>query len=155
MTLNLFIVKGTIIHIKKVFISDRVDLITYAKPYFIPNDFFVVNQLAMAHSKNFCCPRKLESVIHRIVAANLYPKILRDRDYEAQLRMNLPKDAPLALPLSLKDLSGAFIVLFIGYLLSLLTFIAEIITKKLSRSGPDLESLVFLAPVLLDTTNIT
>lgn len=125
---------------KKVFISDRVDLITYARRYFISDDSFAVNQLGMAYSKNFCCPRKLESVIHRIVAADLYPKTLRDRDYVAQLRMNLPKDAPLISPLSLKDLSGAFIVLFIGYLLSLLIFIAEIITKKLSRSRPDLES---------------
>ena len=72
---------------KKAFIADRLDIITYARDYFVSDESFSLSHIRIAYSKKFCCPRKLESIVHRITAADLYAKTLRDREFIAQLRM--------------------------------------------------------------------
>ena len=119
---------------KKAFIADRLDLMVQARSYFISDESFSLSHIGIAHSKTFCCPRKLESVIHRITEAGLYAKTLRDRRFIIQLRMCPSETASYErthiLPLTLKDFTGAFLVLFVGYLISFSVLLFEVFDKK-------------------------
>lgn len=106
----------------------------YARDYFIPEASFSLSHIGIAYSKNFCCPRKLESIVRGIVAADLYAKNLRDRRYMAQLRLpeikNLAYDRTGISPLTLEDLTGAFLVFSIGNMLAFLVLVVEIFVNK-------------------------
>lgn len=119
---------------KKVFLADRVDITKLGRYYFISDDSFILSYLGIAYSKTFCCPRKLESIVHRIIAADLYPKLLRDIYFTAQLTpvktVGVVADVPSISPLKLEDFAGTFLIFFAGHLFSLLIFIAEIVSKR-------------------------
>ena len=118
---------------KKAFIADRLDVITFAREYYVSDESFSLTHLGIGYSRSFCCPRKLESIVHRIVAADLYAKTLRDREFMAQVRMKIKEppgyDRTRILPLTVKDFTGAFLVLFIGHLISFIVFLVEISRK--------------------------
>lgn len=120
---------------KKAFLSNRIVIGNYDKNYYISDDSFSLSHIGIAYTKRFCCPRKLESVSIRIFEAGLYQKYFRDRHFRAQLCQppleNSDYNATPVSPLMLKDLTGAFLVFFIGYLLSLVTFIIEIMLNKI------------------------
>lgn len=106
----------------------------HARDYFISEASFSLSHIGIAYSKSFCCPRKLESIVHRIVEADLYAENLRDRRYMAQLRLperkSLAYDRTDISPLTLEDLTGAFLVLSIGHMLAFLVLVVEIFVNK-------------------------
>lgn len=121
---------------KKAFLANRFEINIYNRYFFVSDDSLSMSYIGMPYSRNFCCPRTLEKVIHRMVAAGLVEKHLKDQEFIAQLI--LPKTLGVAddginiSPLKVSDFSGAFYVLFVGYFCSLIVFIAEIAYKKLS-----------------------
>lgn len=132
---------------KKAFFANRIAIGEYDKNYFISDDSFSLSHIGIAYTGSFCCPRKLENLVLRIFEADLYQKYIRDRDFRAQFRQprleNFDYDNTYVLPLTLKDLTGAFLVLFIGYFLSLVAFIIEIMLKSTILKNNDIKALLF------------
>ncbi|GFS92342.1 lig_chan-Glu_bd domain-containing protein [Nephila pilipes] len=91
-----------------------------------PNVLFVV-PIAVAMNKNFCCASDLNEILLRIAAAGLEGKILKDESYKFWLEnfSNSMKNIEKSPTLSVHDLSGAFIILLVGLILSLLVFSGE------------------------------
>ena len=120
---------------KKAFLADRIDILQSDREYFISNDAFSSSFIGIAYTRNFCCPRKLESVVHHITEAGLFQKYLADRVFLTQLRRHSNQSIvyhnTIVSSLSLKDFTGAFLVLAVGYLVSFVTFVLEIMRKRM------------------------
>lgn len=112
----------------KAFITARDYMKPYKQDYFISEDSFFNIMHAFSVSKHFCCLSYLNKMIHRLFAAGLFQKIENDEEYLLELSMvhtNTDESSQLKV-LQLRDLKGAFIVLFTGYALSTIQFFIEI-----------------------------
>ncbi|GFY59482.1 uncharacterized protein TNIN_436151 [Trichonephila inaurata madagascariensis] len=88
--------------------------------------------LAIALRKNFPLKTKLNWVISQLNSAGIYNKVLKDESLKLWLtRINQTSETLSIKPLEVKDISGALILLVIGYVFTLIVFICEIIFDKL------------------------
>lgn len=98
---------------------------------FVAPDYFNFYLLGFAVNKNFCCKSAIDNFVHRSVAAGIYAKSNEDYFFRLHLkdRNYLPGEMDFS-PLKFQDLVGAFIVLFCGYCLSCIAFLAELIIGR-------------------------
>lgn len=88
-------------------------------------DYFFTMRMGMIPSKRFCCRKKLDKVILRIMSAGLYEKCKKDNTFLTSLKKKRVEHGGKVAPLSLEDVSGAVILLLIGYCMAFLVFLIE------------------------------
>ncbi|GFU06366.1 uncharacterized protein NPIL_41361 [Nephila pilipes] len=102
---------------------------------FITSETVIVSALALAHSKQFCCASKLNSIISRLSSAGIYQKLLSD----GSIRMFLKSCNSFVYSddtyhsLLLEDLVGVFLLLGIGYSSSFVVLFVEILYSRKHR----------------------
>lgn len=118
---------------EKIVVIAPKSYITYLKSkYFISEDSFFSLLFSVPFRKSFCCAKKLDTATHRIVASGLHKKVSDEEDFLTALTELSHKgiEEEHDFKLNLIDVSGAFMCLIIGYILSLFTFILEIIKDR-------------------------
>lgn len=95
--------------------------------YLISKDVVAVIPVAIVISKNFCCKAKLNTILSRMEASGIYNKLLRDASLKVSLGMLDDNEQDTIRPLTVTDLSGCLIILLMGWALSLVVFVGEII----------------------------
>ncbi|GBM26131.1 Glutamate receptor ionotropic, delta-1 [Araneus ventricosus] len=81
----------------------------------------------IALRKDFCCKRRLNTLISRMKSAGLYQKLEKEELLRVFLDKNETIEESNSLQLKVIDLFGAFMFLLIGYSLSLFTLSCEVI----------------------------
>lgn len=98
--------------------------------YLISSDSLASWPIAIAMNKNFCCKSKLNVIISRLANAGIYDKILKDLSFRIFLSVyKTDFEQVNNKTLSIKDLSGVFLILVIGYIVSILVLLVEIFMK--------------------------
>ncbi|GFS87219.1 uncharacterized protein NPIL_323531 [Nephila pilipes] len=111
-------------NIAKVLFADRDDV-------YISKQSIYVTPLAFAYSKRFCCVSKLNWILSNFASAGVYEKMLRLSAMKMSLKhLGKPRDSKVVLPLSFTHLFGAFIVFAGGLIISLISFLGEILRRK-------------------------
>ncbi|GFT96325.1 lig_chan-Glu_bd domain-containing protein [Nephila pilipes] len=118
-----------------IIISKIVTKIYLGSPPYVrvkaSEDYLGVWHVAINLRKGFCCRERLNDVLYGIVSGGLYDKWINDIAFRDKLHKRLEvKHEELKLQLTLKDLKMAFFVLFFGYGLAFLTFLAELLIPK-------------------------
>ncbi|GFT26773.1 lig_chan-Glu_bd domain-containing protein [Nephila pilipes] len=95
------------------------------------DDYFGIWNVGIAIKKDFCCRKRLNDVLYRIVSGGFFEKWIDDISFANTLHKRLKKkhEEP-KLQLTLEDLKLAFFTLFSGYALALLAFLAELLSPK-------------------------
>ncbi|GFY61327.1 lig_chan-Glu_bd domain-containing protein [Trichonephila inaurata madagascariensis] len=101
----------------------------------ISEDYFFITQLALAVRRGFCCKEYLNRKINTIVAAGLYEKCSNHYNFRARLKLgqNRMQGFDHINPLSVQDLSGAFLLLSLGLSFSVVVFVLEILRIRLLK----------------------
>lgn len=100
------------------------------------DESFDIDMLGIAMAENFCCKEEVNSVVNRIVGSGIYEKNFRDYNFKKsqQNRKNETFEVtPVFKPFRLYYLSEPFLLLVSGYVLSSVSFIAEIIFFKVQK----------------------
>lgn len=87
----------------------------------------------MAFRKSFCCRNQLDAAIHKIFVAGLYAKLNDNFLFLSFLNSLSPEEKNEVAPesiLNLTDLSGPFLFLILGYVVSTFVFILEMVIGK-------------------------
>ncbi|GBM09090.1 hypothetical protein AVEN_5279-1 [Araneus ventricosus] len=91
-------------------------------------DSLLSTSIIVAMKKKFQLKRKLNLIISRLNSAGMYQKILHDESMKVWFdRQSETFETETINPLKLSDLSGAFVILLVGYGLSFIAFMTEII----------------------------
>ncbi|KAF8778203.1 Glutamate receptor ionotropic like protein [Argiope bruennichi] len=131
--------KGNHISDKIVHIQNRMAFdLFYGAPAFKANilvskDHLAVWPIAIAIRKKFCCKAKLNRILSRFRSSGLYMKYLHDESIKILLAMS--RDTYITnenRQLNLQDVSGAIMLLFLGYSLSFIALCGEIIYFRLN-----------------------
>lgn len=104
--------------------------------YYISKDYFAYTMSSFTISKNFCCKEKLNILIHRLTAAGIFRRLIRDPVSSTSLSLYLSPYLSLQdsqKPITIFHLAGAFIILAVGLTLSCIVFIIEILTKRCKK----------------------
>lgn len=120
---------------KMAFISVSDNLRFFAQnDLFMSKDSFRFHMSAIAMSKTFCCKKKVNDFIHKIVASGIYSKLVNDPVFKACLKSKHLEDTDSSEDninsLSLADVQGAFVLIILGYSLALIVIFIEIIYAK-------------------------
>lgn len=109
--------------------------ILFEEQVFVSKDSFCPIFWGIALSKNFCCKRKLDSLIHRLTAAGLYNKLRSDFLFHSQMKYSklMSRKTVGFKQLNQQDVQGAFIALIFGCILSCISFAAEVIYDKVKK----------------------
>ncbi|KAG8178270.1 hypothetical protein JTE90_015681 [Oedothorax gibbosus] len=102
----------------------------------ISRDSFVLLTRAIVLKKNFCCSDILNKYLLRLCAGVIYWKILNDAMFLEKLSSRAAEtfqDDPPVKNLTTEDVSGAFILILAGYVLSALVCILEVVIFKIKR----------------------
>ncbi|KAG8178271.1 hypothetical protein JTE90_015682 [Oedothorax gibbosus] len=102
----------------------------------ISRDSFVLLTRAIVLKKNFCCSDILNKYLLRLCAGGIYWKILNDAMFLEKLSSRAAEtfqDDPPVKNLTTEDVSGAFILILAGYVLSALVCILEVVIFKIKR----------------------
>ncbi|GBN81099.1 hypothetical protein AVEN_169327-1 [Araneus ventricosus] len=128
------LIKGSHISARTVQIqSEMVFDLFYGAPDFKANvlvskDHLAVWPMAMAVNKNFCCKLKLNRILSRLQSSGLYMKYLHDESIK--ILHGMSREAYVRndnKQLNIHDLSGAIMLLFVGYSISIAALCVEII----------------------------
>ncbi|GBN91493.1 Glutamate receptor ionotropic, delta-2 [Araneus ventricosus] len=111
---------GPRVALKVLFGSDESKIIS--------EDSLVSWNIALAVHKGFCCKTSLNVVISRMKSAGLFEKFVMDESYSTLLQ-SLAKlsHSGDTMQLSIKDIFGVIFLLILGYVLSFLTLLGEIL----------------------------
>ncbi|GFT02462.1 lig_chan-Glu_bd domain-containing protein [Nephila pilipes] len=104
-------------------------LFSHIESIHVSSDLLFVVPLGVAMSKSFCCASELNRILLRTAAAGLEEKIVKDESYKFWLEI-LSKSYQTKEDfhsVSIQDLFGVFILLFIGLMCSFLVLLCEII----------------------------
>lgn len=116
---------------KIAFIGLRSDFLMLDNDYFISENIFCGTMPVSAFRKDFPCKSSLNTAILKISSTGLFQKILKDTAFLNNIHQLLHAQVDdIKKILSLSDISGAFAMLLIGYMLSCLTFMIEILSHK-------------------------
>ncbi|GFQ65416.1 glutamate receptor ionotropic, kainate 5 [Trichonephila clavata] len=127
---NLLDEGNTAVIAMKPFFADH-----FADTAAISEDYFFITQLALTVRKNFCCKKYLNRKINAIIASGLYEKCSNHYNFRARLklRQNQMKAFDNINPLSVQDLSGAFLLLSLGLSMSFIAFILEVLRIRMLK----------------------
>ncbi|GBN20783.1 hypothetical protein AVEN_135513-1 [Araneus ventricosus] len=105
--------------------------------HYISSDALFVVPIGIAMNKNFCCGSRINKIVKRIARAGLDVKLLKDLTFRYWLdifsKFAKKKDQDTH-SLSLRDLRGSFVILFIGLGCSMLVFLVEIFHGSVHRN---------------------
>lgn len=106
--------------------------VPYLKSKFlIARDGLGVWPVAIALKRDFCCKKKLDSIISRLRSSGIYPKLLNDNAvnmWNKNLNNNVEdEDQENSTTLKKKDIYGPLILLIIGHSSSAIVFLGEIV----------------------------
>ena len=120
---------------KKAVFGPKSYLGFFAERYFIPKESFLNFMGAFPVSRDFCCLEKLNNIIHRIFAAGLFQKLFEDQNRHVKVRLASSHAYETDLPkkLGIRDLKGAFLILFCGYTLAFAVLLVEMCLKRLRQ----------------------
>ncbi|KAG8178201.1 hypothetical protein JTE90_025966 [Oedothorax gibbosus] len=99
---------------------------------FISKDSFGVFNVAVALNRHFCCKKRLNVLLRRIVGAGLFQKIIEEEWFKTGLgQQNFQSDSidHRSASLSIDDLYGVFAVLVAGYIASGVVFLLELVAN--------------------------
>lgn len=117
------------------FVEKATGLYFSGNDFFKANDYFFFVMESIAVRKSFFLKTKLDKVIHRITASGLYSKILKDYWFKASLLLSVkPTETDILRPLTLVDVSGAFIILISGLFIASLVLAVEILMEKKKKT---------------------
>lgn len=126
-----------IVSVNSADILDRLllDMLYSSNPNIvISRESMSVFPIAFALSSDFCCHGKLNMIISNLVAAGLYEKLMNDVSLKLRLSFPISTDTnDNGKPLSVNNISGALIILCLGYSVSLVVLIGEILVKRNSN----------------------
>lgn len=126
-----------IVSVNSADILDRLilDMLYSSHPNIvISRESMSVFPIAFALSSDFCCHDKLNRIISKLAASGLYEKLKNDVSLKLQLSFPISADTNgNGLPLSVNNISGALIILCLGYSVSLVVLIGEILVKRNSN----------------------
>lgn len=115
---------------KLVMIATRRDLHNLLDPHvYIASETFGILPLCVVFNNNFKQVDQLNEVIHRILSSGIYEKSVRDYMFLKRLHSNADVIDKQQQPkqLAMVDLTGVFLLLIVGVLFSIVTFIAEFV----------------------------
>lgn len=117
---------------KKAFVTLRSILTPFRKRYFISDDNFYINLVAIAVRKNFCCKKDIDELIHKVAAVGILEKFQREEEFFMSLVLSdlQTEELDANRKLSLHDVSGAFFVLLFGHILASTVFIFEVLFRR-------------------------
>lgn len=95
------------------------------------------NMQGIAFRKSFCCRSHLDLAIQKIFVAGLYTKLNNKFLFLSFLKTLSPEERSEVTPkiiLNLTDLSGPFLFLILGYIVSIFVFILEMVMGKRQKS---------------------
>lgn len=86
-------------------------------------------------SKTFCCKNEIDNFVHTLFASGMYQKQVNDEVYKVGIRLksaesSSPSEAEPK-PLSMTDVSGAFVLIMMGHTLASFVAVAEIAYFKM------------------------
>lgn len=114
---------GTRVHVQ-LFLDENV---------FISNDILYTLSAIIVLNKKFKYKERINKIIHRIIASGIYNKNVEN--FLFYKRNKFPSDSyDPEKKISLEVLKGAFIVLFIGYMLAACTCIIEVLYFRIFRN---------------------
>ena len=102
----------------------------------ISEDRFLESMVSMMVRKDFCCKNLIETFVHKILASGLYFKYFSDNNFFFNLKYLQRLDkAAIKRKLTLIDVAPAFIFLMLGYFISFVVLILELLFnhKKISK----------------------
>lgn len=119
------------------FIELRHKLNFLRNAFFIPDDYFFCSIASIAVRKTFCCKEKLHMVFHRIAASGLYQKILMNVDFQESFHLFTKEKfhSQFKKPLTIADLSGAFLIIVVGNAFGFIVLIIEILFQQRKRAS--------------------
>ncbi|GFS34635.1 glutamate receptor ionotropic, kainate 1 [Trichonephila inaurata madagascariensis] len=96
----------------------------------VSEDSFGIWNVGVVLSRQFCCKERLNKVVMKLLSGGLYQKIVSDEVF----RSGLGADPDVfhteqTHSLSLEDMYAVFLLLFVGYLLSLISLIGEMMFR--------------------------
>ena len=102
---------------------------------FVSEDRFSEIMVAMMIRKGFCCKKVIETFVHRLAASGLYFKYMNDRSFLHRLPFLLEysEEDTSKRKLTLTDVAPAFLILLMGYFLSFLVFMGEILMHRTKK----------------------
>ncbi|XP_015913069.1 probable glutamate receptor [Parasteatoda tepidariorum] len=107
--------------------------------YFYSKDAFGYFPFGVAIRKDFCCKKRFNTILLRILSGGLYNKFMSDVFFKLDLKKNLNNDfyhSTSASALGLSDLNGVFFVLGVGFAAAVSALILEIIFSRWLCSEP-------------------
>ena len=98
------------------------------KDILISQDFVTVMPTGFVVNRKFCCKRKLNQIMSRLVSAGIIEKITEQADFKHKLKFskNYTHNSDTVYALSVEDLFGILFLLTIGLSIAMLTLIVEI-----------------------------
>lgn len=106
-------------------------MMSFEKDFFISEESFFNVMYAIPISRNFCRQQELNKIIHRLLAAGLFSKHLKDEQllWELNIPTSNETESSGHKKLRITDLKGAFLMLISGYILASSVFVIEIFIK--------------------------
>nr|XP_015927423.1 glutamate receptor ionotropic, delta-1-like [Parasteatoda tepidariorum] len=103
---------------------------------YISKDSLGITPVAIAINPNFCCGKKLDDVLYRLIESGIYRKFVQDESLKSYIEFS--KNATFVKdnfkPLLLHELIGAFMMLVFGLTISCFVFICEVLYFKRNSS---------------------
>ncbi|GBM43088.1 hypothetical protein AVEN_126174-1 [Araneus ventricosus] len=105
--------------------------------HYISSDILFVVTVGIAMNKNVCCGFRINKIVTRIARAGLDEKLLKDISFRYWLDIFskfVKKKDQGTHTLSIRDLRGSFVILFIGLGCSMLVFLVEVFHGYVHRN---------------------
>lgn len=117
---------------RKAFMGNQPYLQALYKSYFISDDAFFTDFFSIAVRKSFCCRHEINKAISKIACVGILEKLVKDEQFHQSLleTQESSHDNAGNKKLSMEDLFGAFLILYIGMTLSIVALIAEILVSR-------------------------
>ncbi|GFQ78549.1 glutamate receptor ionotropic, delta-2 [Trichonephila clavata] len=97
----------------------------------ISEDTLVSLNIALAVDKNFCCKKEMDQVLSRIRSMGLFEKFVKDETQKLELQTSKEvSEIDDEMQIHVEDLFGAMMFLLIGYILSFLSLLGEILCNR-------------------------
>ncbi|GIY91416.1 glutamate receptor ionotropic, delta-1 [Caerostris extrusa] len=98
---------------------------------YISEDKICVFPIAFAYNKNFCCVSKLNSILSKLWGSGLHPKFWEDASFKMFLKTKrINSECSVISSLFVSDFFGVFMFLCLGWIVSFIVFILEIIMAE-------------------------
>ncbi|GFY67811.1 lig_chan-Glu_bd domain-containing protein [Trichonephila inaurata madagascariensis] len=103
------------------------------KVNYLSEDSLVSFMFAPAVKKGFCYKKRVDKITNSINSGGLNLKFIRSRSFQMWITMHEERFTDTAMPLTLRDLIGSFLMLSFGLGVAFFIFICEIVCYHLRR----------------------